>query len=64
MKGEVLMHQQDFSAILGAGMRGSMYASEGISAIPEPSTYALFLGVFSLGFVCWRKRLARKNAKE
>ena len=55
---------QDFSTILGAGMSGNMYATEGISAIPEPSTYALFLGAFSLGFVCWRKRLARKNAKE
>ena len=52
---------QDFSAILGAGMSGNMYATQ---AVPEPSTYALFLGVFSLGFVFWRKRFARKNAKE
>ena len=42
-------------------MSGNMYATQ---AVPEPSTYALFLGVFSLGFVYWRKRLARKNAKE
>ena len=48
-----------------AGMTGNVYASQAIgNAVPEPSTYALFLGVFSLGFVIWRKRAVKNTAKE
>jgi hypothetical protein len=43
------------------GFTGNIYSTK---AIPEPSTYALFLGVFSLGFVVWRKRVVKNNAKK
>jgi hypothetical protein len=47
------------------GMTGNVYASQAIgNAVPEPSTYALFLGVFSLGFVIWRKRAVKNTATE
>ena len=61
----VILGQQHLGETLTgafAGMTGNVYASQAIgNAVPEPSTYALFLGVFSLGFVVWRKR-AVKNA--
>ena len=42
-----------------AGVTGNIYASQAIGqAVPEPSTYALFFGIFSIGFVYWRKRRA------
>jgi hypothetical protein len=48
-----------------AGVTGNIYASQAIgNAVPEPSTYALFLGVFSLGFVIWRKRAVKNTATE
>ena len=48
-----------------AGVTGNIYASQAVGqAVPEPSTYALFLGIFSLGFVCWRKRAAKSGSKE
>jgi hypothetical protein len=47
------------------GFNGNIYASQAIgAAVPEPSTYALFLGVFSLGFVIWRKRAVKNTATE
>jgi len=33
-------------------------SSPGVSAIPEPSTYAAFAGAAMLGFVAWRRRKA------
>ena len=43
-----------------AGVTGNIYASQAIGqAVPEPSTYALFFGIFSIGFVYWRKRTAK-----
>jgi hypothetical protein len=49
------------------GNLGNLYATQmqiSGKAIPEPSTYALFLGVFSLGFVIWRKRAVKNTAKQ
>ncbi|MBT3470182.1 MAG: PEP-CTERM sorting domain-containing protein, partial [Opitutae bacterium] len=43
----------------------NIYSTQSLgAAVPEPSTYALFLGVFSLGFVIWRKRAVKNTAKE
>ena len=48
-----------------AGFTGNIYASQVIGqAVPEPSTYALFLGIFSIGFVYWRKRTAKSASQE
>jgi hypothetical protein len=35
---------------------GEVYFTSALSAIPEPSTYAMILGVFALGFVMLRRR--------
>lgn len=48
-----------------AGVTGNIYASQAIGqAVPEPSTYALFLGIFSIGFVYWRKRNAKSASQD
>jgi hypothetical protein len=64
----VVLGQQHLGETLSgafAGMTGNFYASQAIgNAVPEPSTYALFLGVFSLGFVIWRKRVIKNKDKE
>ena len=47
------------------GFSGNIYASQALgNAVPEPSTYALFLGIFSIGFVYWRKRTAKTASQE
>ena len=48
-----------------AGVTGNIYTSQAIGqAVPEPSTYALFFGIFSIGFVYWRKRSAKSASQE
>jgi len=48
-----------------AGVNGNIYATQAIGqVIPEPSTYALFLGACSLGFVYWRKRKVKSVAQD
>ena len=51
----------NYAALANAGFTANIYTSK---AIPEPSTYALFFGVFSLGFVIWRKRAVKNTAKQ
>lgn len=51
----------DFADGVFVGYTGHIYASQ---AVPEPSTYALFLGIFSMGFVYWRKRTAKSASQE
>lgn len=43
----------------GAAFRMSFDTITLSSAVPEPSTYAIFAGVFALGFVAWRRRVIR-----
>jgi hypothetical protein len=38
-----------------AGVSGSLTLAE-VAAVPEPTTFALFAGLFGLGFVMWRRR--------
>jgi len=48
-----------------AGVTGNIYASQAIGqAVPEPSTYALFFGIFSIGFVYWRKRTSKTVSQD
>ena len=52
---------------LGEAFLGELFAGTGnlytTQAIPEPSTYALFFGIFSIGFVYWRKRSAKSASQ-
>jgi hypothetical protein len=53
---------EDASAIFGAGWSANVYATTTIaSAVPEPSTYAMMLGIFTFGFVYFKRRMKRKQ---
>jgi hypothetical protein len=43
------------------GLTGNLYSTGAISAVPEPSTYAMMLGILSFGFVYYKKRMKGKQ---
>jgi hypothetical protein len=52
------------SNLAGSISAGSVYADNfAVSAIPEPSTYAMFAGLGAMGLAFWRRRQARLAAK-
>jgi hypothetical protein len=47
------------------GVNTNLYATQSIpSAVPEPSTYAMMLGVFTFGFVYYKRRMKGKQTAE
>ncbi|MCB1105162.1 MAG: PEP-CTERM sorting domain-containing protein [Opitutaceae bacterium] len=50
----VSYNYDSFNGYLGTG---------GVSAVPEPSTYAAILGLLAIGFVAWRKRAQTRTGK-
>jgi hypothetical protein len=44
-----------------AGMNLNIYATQAVSAVPEPSTYAMMLGAAAFGFVFYKRRIKGKK---
>lgn len=58
--GEILwIHWQDTSAVSGESTYGMGIDNVSLTAVPEPSTVALGMGLFTLGLILFRRRVAR-----
>ena len=57
----VILGKEYLGGLTGAfaGVTNNIMLHKLLTAVPEPSTYALFFGIFSIGFVYWRKHAAK-----